>query len=65
MNDDAELLVIETLKREKVPLRPSEIARWSGLTHNASYHALLRLREKRQAFRNASGYWALCEEAST
>lgn len=60
-SDVADRTVLGTLKREKVPLKASEIAQWSGLTYDTVRRACYRLEGKGQVYFNGAGYWALTE----
>jgi predicted ArsR family transcriptional regulator len=55
--DDA--LVMEVLQREVMPLMPSEVAKWAGITPGAARRAMQRLQAKGLVFRNRNGYCEL------
>ena len=58
------LLALQCLKREGVPLLASEVARWSDMTPGAARRALQRLAAKGAAHQQENGYWALGNDGS-
>lgn len=57
-----EQMVLNTLRREQVPLKISEIARWNNITSASTRRVLFKLQSEGLVTRNASGYWALVGE---
>jgi hypothetical protein len=52
-------IVLAALRREGVPLKPSEIAEWEGITPGAARRAMVSLQAKGRVFCNRNGYCEL------